>query len=63
MGFKIELDQDICIGCCACEATCEETFGMEGDKAFVKKDHIDEMGTEKEAEEGCPVDCIKVTED
>ena len=65
----VSQDHDICIGCGACAAICPEHWKMEGDKAvligskkegklFVKT--VTDVGCNKEAEEACPVKCIKV---
>ena len=62
MAFKIELNQDECIGCGACVAACPDNFEMNGDKADVKESEVDEIGCCQEAADGCPVSCIKVTE-
>jgi len=55
---------DECIGCRACVTECEETFGFDEEKnvATVKKEFINdkELEKNKEAEEICPVECIKI---
>jgi len=57
---------DECIGCRACVLECENIFGFDEDKnvAIVKKEIIgdDELEKTKEAEDVCPVDCIKIEE-
>ena len=62
MPVKIEFNKDGCIGCGACAATCEASFEMEGDKAKVKTPELEEVGCAQDAADGCPVDCITVTE-
>ena len=63
--YKITITDD-CIGCGACVATHEENFVMddESNKAKVKKDIVDEkeLSKNKEAEDVCPVDSIKIEE-
>ena len=58
---KITIDKEKCIGCGSCEAVCEKTFQLKGDKAVVKK-QPSEITCEKEAEEACPTDAIKIQE-
>ncbi len=62
MAFKVEINQDECIGCGACVAACEDNFEMEGDKAKVKNSEIEEAGCSQEAADSCPVSCIKAEE-
>ena len=58
---KIMVDQDKCIGCGACAATCPGSFKMAGGKAKAVKSEIEELTCEKEAAAGCPVDAISVS--
>jgi ferredoxin len=61
--YKIELDKEKCIGCGVCENTCPENFELTDDgKARVKEAEVTEISCNKEAEEICPVDAIKITE-
>ena len=60
MKHKITIDQDKCIGCGACAATCPKSFDMKDGKAYAKKKEVDKITCEKDAEEGCPVDAIKI---
>lgn len=57
---KIVVDQDKCIGCGACAATCPEGFKMNDGKAHAVKSEVKELSCEKAAEAGCPVDAISV---
>jgi len=57
--YKIEFNRDECIGCGACAAVCDN-WTMEGDKAKPKKVNLEEIGCNKDAEETCPVQAIKV---
>lgn len=60
MIYKIAVDQNKCIGCGACAATCPESFEMKDGKAHAVKATIEEISCEKDAESGCPVDAISV---
>ena len=57
---KIIIDTEKCIGCGACEAICSDLFKMEGDKAIVLKEEIEDEICAKEAIESCPVDAIEI---
>lgn len=61
MAHKISVDQDTCIGCGACSATCPKSFAMKDGKAYPIKGEVEELTCEKEAEAGCPVDAISVS--
>jgi len=58
MNFKV--DQDACIGCGACEATCPEVFELVDDKSQVKLNPVPEeyQASALDAENGCPVSAI-----
>jgi len=61
--YKIIVDKKKCIGCGACVAQCPENFEIKNDgenKAYVKKAKVNELGCNKDAEEVCPVDAIKI---
>lgn len=60
MTHKITVNQDKCIGCGACAATCSDSFEMKDGKAHVVKSEVEELTCEKDAEAGCPVDAISV---
>ena len=60
MVHKIVVDQDKCIGCGACTATCPDSFKMAGGKAKPIKSSVETLTCEKDAEAGCPVDAISV---
>ena len=71
MLYRVEVDKATCIGCGACEATCPENFEVKEEtsgefkgeiKAIAKNKIVKDIGNNKEAEEVCPVDCIKVEE-
>jgi ferredoxin len=59
--FKVELDEKTCIGCMACTAACEN-FVPNGSKPKVVKAIIEqsELKSNKDAEDGCPVQAIIV---
>ena len=67
--FKIIHDRPTCIGCSACTAV-SDNWEMNADgKADIKKGknvgenkelEVNELGTNKEAAEVCPVNCIHI---
>ena len=63
-GITIEFDRDACIGCGSCESACPGNWEMDDSKgelkAKPKKTQLPEIGCNREAEEICPVDAIKV---
>lgn len=67
--MKIILEKDKCIGCRTCAALCPRFFEMQGsvshlkgskEKGGMEELEIKEDGCYKEAQEICPVNCIKV---
>ncbi len=58
MNFKV--DQELCIGCGACETTCPEVFELVEDKSQVKLNPVPEelQASALDAEAGCPVSAI-----
>ena len=62
--YKIEFDEEGCIGCGACEAQCAENWEIdtEKQKARPKKTELDEISCNKDAADVCPVDVIKIVE-
>jgi ferredoxin len=60
--YKVELDENTCIGCRACTVVCDN-FVPKGDKAKVVNATIEQadLKVNKEAEDGCPVQAIKIT--
>jgi len=61
MNFIV--DQDLCIGCGLCAATCPDVFELENDKSQVKLTPAPEECQDDAliAEKGCPVDAISHT--
>jgi ferredoxin len=66
---KIIQDQNECIGCGACAAICPTGWALKGDKAELiggKKEGnvfaktVKDAGCSKDAENACPVKCIKI---
>ena len=53
---KMKVDQNKCIGCGACAATCSKSFEMKDGKASVKG----EADCAKDAATGCLVGAISV---
>jgi len=61
--YKITQDHDACIGCGTCVSLCSKNWAMgEDGKAHPKETEVDNLGCNQEAEENCPVQCIKVEE-
>ena len=60
MAHKIVVDQDKCIGCGACAATCSGSFELVGGKAHVLKSSVEKLSCESDAATGCPVGAIRV---
>jgi ferredoxin len=56
----VSINQETCIGCGACEATCPNAFEMKDGKAHVKRgQEKSKLPCVKEAVDGCPVSAIK----
>ena len=61
MTHKITVDQNKCIGCGACEATCPSSFKLTDGKAQPVKAEVEKLTCEKDAEAGCPVNAISIS--
>jgi len=61
MAFKIEVNEETCIGCGAC-TSCDNFEMNDDNKAIAKQASVDEIGGNQEAADSCPVDAIKITE-
>ncbi len=61
MLIKIDFDKETCIGCGACTSV-SKNWVLEGDKVKPRKTQIskNELNDNKEAEDLCPVDAIKI---
>ena len=58
--MKFIVDQDSCVGCGACEATCPDVFKLVNDISQVQLNPVPEIFLESalEAKENCPVQAI-----
>ncbi|MCK5149160.1 ferredoxin [bacterium] len=58
--MKFKVDQELCIGCGACEADCPEVFELDDDKSQVILDPVPKelQASALDAEESCPVQAI-----
>ena len=62
--YKVSIDEEKCIGCGVCVATCEAHFKMnDAGKAIIKgSKELDKLGCVKEASDVCPVSAIEIKE-
>lgn len=57
--MKLRVDEDICIGCGACQAICPEVFDVDGTAKVIVDEIKDEVKDDAvDAMEGCPVAAI-----
>ncbi len=72
--FKIQHERDICIGCGACVAVAPDFWVMNEDGkseiiegktilSNTQEIEMDDLGSNKEAAEVCPVNCIHIYEE
>ncbi len=59
---KIIHDREKCIGCGACAAVCDNWEMAPDGKSRPKQTEVKEAGCNKEAADGCPVNCIIIEE-
>jgi len=60
--MKIEINDDLCIGCGICSSICPEIFEIKEDgKCHVISENF-EVSDAKEAEESCPEQAIIIKE-
>ena len=61
--MKIEINEDLCIGCGACQGCCDEVFNLSDDTGLAQanNDKINESNIDdvKDAIEGCPTGAIE----
>lgn len=60
--MKAIVDENTCVGCELCVATCPEVFVMDGGLAKVKVDEVPAEAEDacRDAAQGCPVDAISI---
>ena len=46
----------------SCVAVCPNNWEEDGEKVKLKEENVDEIGENREAEDICPVDAIKIKE-
>lgn len=60
--MKVNVDEEKCIGCGACESLAEDYFEVDQKSNVKKKDVAKEDEDKvKDAKDMCPVDAIKLT--
>ncbi|MCK4892027.1 MAG: ferredoxin [Candidatus Pacebacteria bacterium] len=63
MAKKIEVDQELCIGCGACANLCPDTFELQNDGKSIVSNKDGCKGCDCEAvSNSCPVGAIKIEE-
>ena len=61
---KIQVDQNLCIGCGNCQALAPKAFELQDGKSHVKESWQEESEENiKAAKESCPVQAISLEED
>ena len=63
--MKVQVDQDLCIGCGTCELMCGQCFRIEDGKAEVIRDNCDGVECDmQDVIDSCPTEAISfVSED
>ena len=63
--MKAKVNQDMCIGCGACAAKCEEFSINDDGFAYAVNDEVKDENKEVvlEAKDGCPTGAIEVSEE
>ena len=64
MSKKIQIDQELCIGCGACVNLCPDVFELQDDgkSKVIKEDGCNNCDCEMVVN-SCPVGCIKIIEE
>ena len=60
MAYKIKVDSKKCIGCGSCESVCPKSFEIKDGISIPKKNEVDKISCEVDAEGICPVQAIKI---
>jgi len=60
--YKINQEIEKCIGCGACESTCDNWKLGDDGKARPVKIELDDIGCNQAAADICPVQCIHIEE-
>lgn len=63
--MKAEVNQDTCIGCGLCAATCPDVFSIGDDglaKAIEEEVATSDESAAEDARDGCPVSAIDIKE-
>jgi len=59
--FKIKHKRELCVGCGACAAACDNwKMDAKDGKSRPKKTELDEIGCNQDAADSCPVQCISI---
>jgi len=64
--MKVIVDQDVCIGCGACEEICPAVFHLDeeiGKSVVIDEEACEYAGCCEAAEENCPVEAITLEDD
>lgn len=61
---KVQLNEELCVGCGLCADTCTDAFVMEENKAKIKTNPVPPNSEDccKKAKEDCPVEAISIEE-
>ena len=59
--MKVQVDEDLCIGCGTCELMCSQCFQLEDGKAKVMRDDCSGVDCDmQDVIDSCPVEAISV---
>ncbi|MBU1127118.1 MAG: ferredoxin [Patescibacteria group bacterium] len=62
MALKVQIDENLCIGCGTCVSIASKSFQMEGAKAKAIEPAGDSDEMARDAVGSCPVKAIKIEE-